>query len=140
MCQTRRNRESIHCTPLLSIDHDTHYGKLALLPRSHLAMTLKREDLPTLGSPTIPIFKLLEGLPSLGFSTTCCFFGGILFLTWYVSEVEKGRMWCRAVSDAWTAAVCGVVVPSAELVLAVLAVLVLVLVLLATLKAVRNLV
>lgn len=61
------------------------------MPKSHLAMTLKREDLPTFGRPTIPIFKLLEGLPSLGFSTTCCFLGGILFLACVGKVVVKGR-------------------------------------------------
>ena len=36
------------------------------------------EDFPTLGSPTIPIFKLLETLPSRIFSVLTSFLGGIL--------------------------------------------------------------
>jgi len=40
---------------------------------------LKKEDLPTFGKPRIPTFKLLPGLPSNGFSSWACFFGGILF-------------------------------------------------------------
>lgn len=67
----------------------THYGKLALLPRSHFAMTLKSDDFPTFGRPTMPIFKLFDGLPSLGFSTAAAFFGGILRLLCGVGEEEK---------------------------------------------------
>lgn len=44
-----------------------------------LERTLKKEDLPTLGSPTMPTFRLLPGLPSTArFSGTGGFFGGIL--------------------------------------------------------------
>jgi hypothetical protein len=51
---------------------------LAHLP--HLAITLNRLLFPTLGMPTIPILRLLEGLPSRAFFSTTVFLGGILFL------------------------------------------------------------
>lgn len=53
-------------------------GNIAHLP--HLAMTLNKLLFPTLGIPTIPIFKLLEGRPKRAFFSTTVFLGGILFL------------------------------------------------------------
>lgn len=68
---------------------------------------LKREDLPTFGRPTIPILRLLPGLPSLIFcSGCCCFFGGILvlfFADWNTSVVENAlqvtNLLCKPVID-----------------------------------------
>ena len=56
--------------------------------------TLKKEDFPTLGSPTIPIFRLFPGRPRRTFfSVGAAFFGGILILLQRVLETEK-RRWC----------------------------------------------
>lgn len=56
-------------------------------------MTLNNDDFPTLGRPTIPIFKLFEGRPNLGlFSTGAPFFGGIFFLASRGEEEEKYRV------------------------------------------------
>ena len=40
---------------------------------------LNKEDLPTLGRPTIPIFKVLDGRPhwQVGYLSMDAFFGGI---------------------------------------------------------------
>jgi hypothetical protein len=58
-----------------------------------LESALKNDDLPTLGKPTIPILRLLEGRPSRAFfSATGAFLGGIFGLFLDVGgEVEKVR-------------------------------------------------
>ena len=43
-----------------------------------LVSALKKHDLPTLGSPTIPILRLLEGRPRSGLIIIC--FLGAIFL------------------------------------------------------------
>lgn len=44
-----------------------------------LVRTLKKVDFPTFGTPTIPILKLVPGLPMSGLISGCsAFFGGIL--------------------------------------------------------------
>merc|ERR1719220_1296067 len=47
-----------------------------------LVRTLKKVDLPTLGRPTMPIFRLVPRRPNSfsGFSTSLTFLGGILDL------------------------------------------------------------
>lgn len=50
-------------------------------------------DLPTLGNPTIPIFKLLEGLPRRIFFTSSVFFlGGIFRFASVGADVWRGRV------------------------------------------------
>ena len=48
------------------------------LPREHRVMAWKSVDLPTLANPTIPLLRLLPGLPSSTFSCLASFFGPIV--------------------------------------------------------------
>lgn len=58
---------------------------------------MKKDDFPTLGTPTMPIARLLDAFPSMIFFSTTCFLGGILALT--LEEVDVLNRYRRPCLD-----------------------------------------
>ena len=56
-----------------------------------LHMRLKKEDLPTLGRPTMPILTWLPGRPSSGFSSSTTFLGGMAVARRVLGGTEKKK-------------------------------------------------
>merc|ERR1711872_595951 len=67
---------------LLSLGSMVQNGKFSAVAIEVLVRTLKKVDFPTLGRPTIPIFKFVPTRPMItGFSSSSPFFlGGILIV------------------------------------------------------------